>query len=118
MTAQQFDMILEQQIVSIRAVLQSKSSDYATGQDRLHNFKSAVPEFGNTASEVCWGYLTKHLVSVRDLTKGIRTGSIEMIDEKIGDAINYLILLKAILIEQIMSSAQPNPQTQGNSEGI
>lgn len=99
MTSEQFDKIVEEQIDSIRAVLKSKAQGYATDDDILHNFKAGAKEFGGVPSQVCWGYLLKHLVSVMDLAKGVRIGSREHIDEKIGDSINYLILLKAILLE-------------------
>ncbi len=101
MTAQDFDKLVEQQIDSIRKVLLSKANEYAVASDRLHNFKSASIDFGDKPAEACWGYMLKHLMSVRDLAKGIRKGTVEMIDEKIGDSINYLILMKAILLEEM-----------------
>jgi len=44
--------------------------------------------------------MVKHLVSVFDLIEGRIPTSQEMIDEKIGDMINYLILLEAVLKEK------------------
>ncbi|HSH25907.1 MAG TPA: hypothetical protein VLA13_10280 [Massilibacterium sp.] len=43
---------------------------------------------------------TKHLVSVIDMVESNEVHDPEYIDEKIGDMINYLILLEGILKEQ------------------
>jgi hypothetical protein len=101
MTAEQFDMLLRERINKIITVLSSKASEYATSKDRLHNFKTAASEFGGTPEKACLGYMLKHWMSVRDMVVGERTVTKEMIDEKIGDAINYLILLEAILTEKL-----------------
>ena len=42
----------------------------------------------------------KHLVSVMDLVHGKLKSEPVMVDEKIGDMINYLILLEAVLKEE------------------
>lgn len=105
MTAETMNQIVEQQIISIRSVLIAKASEYAT-EDRLHNFKATAQEFGGTPEEACWGFMLKHLTSVRDIAKGVRTASLEQIDEKIGDAINYLILLKCLLVEPLINGKE------------
>jgi hypothetical protein len=47
------------------------------------------------------GMLSKHLVSVLDLISNRTPPTKHLIDEKIGDTINYLILLEAVLIENL-----------------
>ena len=101
MTAKEFDMILKERINQIQIVLGTKAGEYATNNDRLHNFKVAAQEFGSTAEEACKGYMLKHWMSIRDMILGERKVTVEMVDEKIGDAINYLILLEAILKEKL-----------------
>lgn len=101
MINQEFDKILKLRINKIQQVLELKATEYATNNDRLHNFKTAANEFGGTAEEACKGYMLKHWMSIRDMIVGERPVTKEMIDEKIGDAINYLILLEAILIEKL-----------------
>lgn len=44
--------------------------------------------------------MMKHLVSVLDLIEGSLPATEHMINEKIGDAINYLILCEAVLKEK------------------
>lgn len=100
MTNEAFEALLEERIVKIRSILGDKAKEYAGPTDRLHNFKKAALFMRGTPAEACLGFLTKHLVSVADIATGVcHTVSAGMIDEKIGDAINYLILLEAILKE-------------------
>lgn len=98
MSHEEFDTILEDRVAKMRAVLASKSREYATGSDRLHNFHSAS-DFGIGAAEACWGYMMKHLLSVKDMAFSRKVLPRAVIDEKIGDAINYLVLMEAILLE-------------------
>lgn len=102
MTAFEFDTIVEERIKAIRSILKSKSEEYASNKDRLHNFKSGLGSIvtSETPLMVCWGYMRKHLQSIYDMisTSG-KNPSVTMINEKIGDAINYLILLEALLKE-------------------
>ena len=104
MKAEQFDKILDQQIDSIRKVLASKRAEYApTEDDRLHNFRKAAALTGQSLAGAAFGMAMKHIVSVADIVEQADRGntqSMEMLDEKIGDSINYLILIKACLIEQ------------------
>lgn len=58
--------------------------------------------------------MNKHTVSVYNLVKKMTDGkevSVELIDEKIGDMINYLILLEACLYaEQRCIAERCNPK--------
>lgn len=107
MTAQEFNVLLEQRIQKIRDTLQYKATEYAS-DDRLHNFKSDVGglQLDESPEQVCWGYLRKHLQSIYDMVTGLKKPTLTMINEKIGDGINYLILLEAILIESTNTEAQ------------
>ena len=97
MTNEAFQTILEGRIDAMRKTLASKAKEYAGPTDRLHNFKDAHEIEGVTAADACRGMLLKHWVSIRDMVKGVP--STATINEKIGDAINYLVLLEAILKE-------------------
>ena len=100
MTANDFDMVLKERLEAAERVLGSKAKEYASQEDRLHNFKRAAALLGQTPAQACVGFMTKHLVSILDIVtadaKGLKV-PIEVREEKIGDAINYLILLDAIL---------------------
>ena len=102
MRTEAFLALLEQRIDKIRAVLASKAKEYATDADRLHNFKLAAQLTRETPPEALRGMLVKHWCSIMDIVDGVKYNrplSLAQVDEKIGDAVNYLILLEAILKE-------------------
>jgi len=96
-----FDDIVEYRIERIREVLTSKAKEYATNDDRFHNFRQAARINNTTTEKALWGMLLKHLVSVLDIVNDTPKKPFkEFIDEKIGDTINYLILLEGLLKEK------------------
>jgi len=99
MNADQFNSILQKRLESIESTLGSKAKEYAIG-DRLYNFKRAAEILRTTPQKALAGMFMKHLVSVMDLIEGSIAATEPMVNEKIGDAINYLILLEAILKEK------------------
>lgn len=104
MNGESFGKILERRLRLIQGTLGMKAAEYAPGDERLHNFKRAAAILGQTPAQACVGMMLKHWVSVLDLVEAeaLRIFKpVELIDEKIGDAINYLILLEAILKEPL-----------------
>lgn len=99
MTHEAFVALLEKRIDTMRSVLAKKAEEYASDNDRLHNFKKAAAISRRKPSQALFGMLVKHLVSIVDLVEGDRPMYLATIDEKIGDAINYLVLLEALLKE-------------------
>lgn len=78
-----------------------KGKSYSSDEDRLHNFRVAAALQGISEKEALAGMLAKHLVSVFDMVKTDETRprpySSTVWDEKIGDAINYLLILRAMV---------------------
>ena len=105
MNSSEFDLVLEARLQKIKDVLYSKAKEYADGdRDRLHNFNKAAMMSGYSREEALWGFLLKHLVSVSDIIENTnvdRFPTREVIDEKIGDCINYFILLEACLVDRL-----------------
>lgn len=105
MTSDDFDRLLDARLAKTRAVLASKAGEYASDRDRLHNFKAAGRIRNRTPVEALAGMWVKHLVSIEDLIDDVNRGDLSrlkkpgFLDEKIGDAINYLFLLEALLTE-------------------
>jgi len=99
MKTEVFQKLLERRIGKIQETLSSKAKEYAT-EDRLHSFKVAARLQNTNQATALWGMSTKHLVSVIDMVDGVQVPTKHKIDEKIGDLINYLILLEAALIEE------------------
>lgn len=74
----------------------NKNKRYSSEDDALHNFNDGADIFGGTAADACWGYLTKHLVALRDMVKRNDFSNREDFKEKCQDAINYIRILWAI----------------------
>lgn len=103
MNSKRFDEVINSRIDKCINVLCKKADEYAT-EDRLHNFKVAAELQNCTPITALAGMMSKHTVSVYDLVRDHEQGkeiSKEMWDEKIGDSINYLLLLSALIQEGI-----------------
>lgn len=104
MTNEQFNEILQCRVGQIYATLSSKAKEYSSEGDRLHNFKVAATITSQIPERALWGMLMKHLVSVQDIVEGLETKCFlpkkELVEEKIGDLINYLILLEGTIKER------------------
>lgn len=94
-----FNEAIDEILTSSRDVLTRKSEGYSNEEDRLHNFRTGAALNGITMEQVCWGMATKHIISIRDMVMSGETYDADIWDEKLGDAINYLALLKAITTE-------------------
>ena len=99
MQHEQFQQVLNQQVEQSKSVLAGKAEEYASDVDRLSNFKRAARLKGTTLPQAVTGMMVKHTVSVYDMVESGEAFTAAAWDEKIGDHINYLILLKATLIE-------------------
>lgn len=115
MTNEQFDCVLDARLDSICRVLAVKAGEYATDSDRLHNFKVSAGLVGTSPAQEAHAFMRKHVVSILDLIKWVESPAvipdnltteqlIGRIREKVGDAINYMILIEAILIEVVLNS--------------
>lgn len=98
MNVQTFNVLLDRRLDKTKNVLAKKAVEYGA-EDRLHNFARAAMIANSTKAQACFGMMLKHWVSVIDLVEGRLEATPEMVDEKLGDTINYLILLEAILTE-------------------
>jgi len=99
MNQDEFEEVFEHMIGASRDVLVEKAREYANDGDRMHNFKRAAGLSGRTPEQMCWGFNIKHLVSITDMVESGESYPEEKWDEKLGDALNYLILLKALITE-------------------
>jgi hypothetical protein len=100
MDISQFNGIVDTRIQKIKEVLQTKGAEYGS-IDRLHNFRVAGRIKNETPLKAAWGMFMKHLVCIYDMVEGHSDITPYMIDEKIGDAINYLVIMEAICIEEM-----------------
>lgn len=95
----EYEKAVEGMIHHCSEVLLSKHAEYAT-EDDFHNFNVAASMQGITPEQALIGMMDKHVVSVHDLVNEAAEGKIVHSDtwkEKIGDNINYLLLLWAMV---------------------
>jgi hypothetical protein len=102
MRKEDFSKRVEKRIDLIRQTLLTKHKEYAKDDNVFRNFDEAAGGFSlhSTSAEVLWSYMTKHLVSIKDIVSDNVPVTNELVSEKIGDVINYLILLEAMLNEK------------------
>jgi len=104
MKQDEFQAVLDRRIEQTGKTLAGKGTEYGSDSDRLHNFKAAGRMLNITPEKALEGMLAKHLVSVQDIVARVENGgnmpSQAVIDAKIGDCINYFILLEALLTER------------------
>lgn len=94
MTVEERDKTIRITIDKCMRVLKEKAEGYSMDEDVLHNFRIAAELQECTVTQALAGMMTKHTVSVYDMiNSGQRYGS-AVWDEKIGDLINYLLLLR------------------------
>ena len=104
MNTNNFNKLLALRIADMQATLASKSAEYSTSVDKLHNFKRAGRIMDCSPQRALLGMYVKHLTSILDIIDRADKGELPDLDlwnEKIRDSINYLVLLEAIIKEQI-----------------
>lgn len=102
MNQNDFNDLVESTMESCKKTLVKKREEYVIdlAADVLSNFKNnAELSIAGTPEGIGWELMTKHLQSIKDYCEGRKVGS-EVLDEKIGDAINYLVLIKAVISER------------------
>lgn len=100
MTIERFNEIVQQQLRKTADLLTVKGNEYAPNVDRLAAFKQAADLQQISVPEALGGMLAKHVVSIYQMLHDASLYTDEKWDEKINDAINYLLLLKACIAEE------------------
>lgn len=96
----QFMDIVNNQLDYCKALLDVKGDEYdAETSDRLHSFKVAAELQHETPKQALAGMMCKHTVSIYDMCNGGEYPEKKW-EEKITDSINYLLLLKAMVLEE------------------
>jgi hypothetical protein len=108
MNNSEFNRIVQDRIRLIEKTLLLKQAEYADVNDVFRNFKNAGAHLKTTKEKALWGMAIKHLVSIEDMIEVIAIGrgyelDYEHVQEKIGDMINYLVLLEAMLTDEANS---------------
>jgi len=97
-----FNQIVENQKEDCYATLMAKEKEYSDGKDRLIQFKNVAAMRNVHPLEALAGMMAKHTSSIYEMIDTVGRGgfpSIEKWDEKITDHINYLFLLRALILD-------------------
>lgn len=100
MTYEVFSDCVQAQVGHCLDLLTKKGLDYAPGADRLSAFKKAAAIQGCTQAQAAMGMLAKHLVSIAEMIRSGDDYPAQVWDEKIGDSVNYLLMIRAIALEE------------------
>lgn len=103
MTKQEFEIYLTEITNRLLMLTRTKGAEYAGSNNQLANFYRLSDMLGLPPEAILLVYLTKHMDSIQSYIRGLTTGHLspasEPITGRIDDALLYLILLRA-LIEQ------------------
>ena len=103
MKIKNFKNLLEKRFEKTRKTYSVKMNEYATDLDVFQSFKNGIGfSFHNTPEGVAWEYACKHFESIKTIISKLpdEVPTDELLDEKIGDAINYLIILEGLIKER------------------
>ena len=101
MTNSQFRNVIDGIRSDSLSVLLQRNGNYAKGSDdALHNFKGGADIDGSTPAQAAWGYMTKHMVALRDKIKRNDFSDLADLQEKCTDIINYTAIIFAIGVEE------------------
>lgn len=104
MTENRFEQIVDETLNQIKFTLIEKGREYRRNNNPFHNFEQGSRITGLIREKVLDGMLLKHEISIADITNDLTEGKlpkIEIIEEKFGDNLIYLILKKASIIDKI-----------------
>lgn len=99
-----FDEIVDEVCKQITDTLKIKAKEYRRNNNPFHNFDIGSQKSGLIREKVLDGFLLKHEISIADITNDLvdtKLPTKELLDEKFGDNIIYLILKKASIIDRI-----------------
>ena len=90
MTTETFNKLLDELDGNSLETLKQKNAKYASPADCLHNFDAGAEIMGRTSAQCAWGYMTKHLVALRDKVDKNDFSDRDDLLEKCQDIINYI----------------------------
>ena len=110
MNRKDFNTLVDLRIQAIKETLAKKGNEYSKDKEVFKNFIDAGRKLDTNKYKALQGMLIKHIVSVDNIIDNIdqEIPTVDIISEKIGDIINYYILLEAMLTEEFFYNEQLN----------
>lgn len=90
MNTETFNKLLDELDGNSLETLKQKNAKYASSEDCLHNFDAGAEIMNSTPAQCTWGYMTKHLVALRDKVDKNDFRDRDDLLEKCQDIINYI----------------------------
>lgn len=111
MKQEQFNLIVNNRLEKTKQLLVNKGKEYIRGGDKFHNFNRVSAMRGNKSLSALQGFLDKHIVSWLDIVDDVEKGntqhiSRELVQEKIGDIITYLVIAETLLEQEMVGSGK------------
>jgi hypothetical protein len=100
-----YDEILKERLQKIKTTLAAKNKEYGSSKNKLHNFDESARIKCLPPYRVLDIFMLKHITSYNDIMDKLEnneTVTLELLDEKLGDIINYFLLQEIILKREIM----------------
>jgi len=124
MNQKDFDTIVEQRITKIHNILKTKAGEYAHHGDRLRNFKDIALFTDDCPEKALLMQVVKHFNAIKDFINDLNEHAPQRLreypywDEKIGDVINFMILLEALVIERLDNEKEQKDTQTYQGAGI
>lgn len=108
MTREVFNKLIDELYFSAKNVLKNKNALYGKKDDPLHNFKEGASIANCTPAQCCWGYMTKHLVALRDKVEYSDWSDRDDLLEKCQDSIIYICFIWLLGNEAYADQTEPD----------
>ena len=90
MNTETFNKLLDELDGKSLDTMKKKNAKYNPANDSICSFKSGADIMGSTPAQCAWGYMTKHLVALRDMVQRDSFSDRDDFLEKCQDIINYI----------------------------
>lgn len=100
MTREEYNKSIEAQLKRVKETLIKKNKEYSTDNSPLHNFHQSAKLLRTTPKESAFAFMVKHLTSITDMLQSGNDYPMELWEEKLGDAKNYLFLIECLVEEE------------------
>lgn len=95
---EQYKEIVENTLEMCKETLNLKNEEYSSQRNPFHNFIVAANLQNTTPIKALAGMMAKHTASIYDMCVDEENISVEKWNEKITDHINYLIILRTMVV--------------------
>lgn len=101
-----FDEVVDARLKKIRSTLSIKAKEYIREDNPFHNMDCAANDLNKEPEDALIGMAIKHWISIKDMVNDLYEDKLPteaMIDEKLGDWINWMILLEGLFKRRLNS---------------